>query len=158
MMALSIWRGQATTTVIVLRHAEKQVGTIEDAPLSPEGAQRAVSLAQLLGAARAVGAIEAIYISDTRRSRDTAAPLAQQLGLTPMVRDPKQADKLVREILDQHRGRVVLVVGHSNTVPDLISQLTRGRVQIAIGDYDYGQAWVVSRPSFGPAGLVQLHF
>jgi broad specificity phosphatase PhoE len=157
-MALSIWRGQATSTVIVLRHAEKQLGAIADAPLSPEGAARAQSLARLFGSARSVGSIEAIYVSDTRRARDTAAPLAQLLGLTPMVRDPKNAVALAREILGQHRGRVVLVVGHSNTVPPLLAELTDGRVQVAIGDNDYGQIWIVSRPSFGPAGLAQLHF
>lgn len=156
--AWGAWRSQATTTVIVLRHAEKQIGAIADAPLSPEGAERAESLARLFGDVRSVGNIEAIYVSDTRRSRDTAAPLARRLGLTAMVRDPRDSKALLRELLHQHRGRIVLVVGHSNTVPELIAALTEGRVQVAIGENDYGQAWVISRPSFGPAALVQLHF
>jgi phosphohistidine phosphatase SixA len=157
-MALNIWRGQATTTVIVLRHAEKQLGAIADAPLSPEGAARAESLARLFGNARSAGTIEAIYVSDTRRTRDTAAPLAQLLGLTPIARDANEVAALAHEILEQQRGRVVMVVGHSNTVPTLIAELTQGRVQVAIGDNYYGQVWIVSRPSFGPAGLAQLRF
>ncbi len=157
-MALNIWRGQATTTVIVLRHAEKQLGAIADAPLSPEGAARAESLARLFGNAKSAGTIEAIYVSDTRRARDTAAPLAQLLGLTPIARDPNEVAALAHEILKQQRGRVVMVIGHSNTAPALIAELTQGRVQVAIGDNDYGQVWIVSRPSFGLAGLAQLRF
>lgn len=158
LLAVNVWRGQATTTVIALRHAEKQLGTIADAPLSLDGERRAESLARLFSGGKAVGMIEAIYVSDTRRSRDTVKLLADQLGLTPLVRDPKDARGLANEILERHRGRVVLVVGHSNTIPPLLAALTDDRVGIAIGDNDYGQAWVVSRPTFGPASVVQLRY
>jgi 2,3-bisphosphoglycerate-dependent phosphoglycerate mutase len=158
LLSINVWRSQATSTVIMLRHAEKQLGTISDAPLSLEGERRAESLARLFGGGKAVGMIEAIYVSDTRRAKDTVKLLAEQLGLTPIVRDPADAQGLANELLERHRGRVVLVVGHSNTIPPLLAELTSGRVAIAIGENDYGQAWVVSRPSFGPASVVQLRY
>lgn len=158
LLSINVWRGQATTTVIALRHAEKQLGTIKDAPLSIEGERRAESLARLFGGGKAVGMIEAIYVSDTRRARDTVKLLAEQLGLTPIVRDPADAGGLANELVERYRGRVVLVVGHSNTIPPLLAELTGGRVAIAIGENDYGQAWVISRPSFGPASVVQLRY
>jgi broad specificity phosphatase PhoE len=154
----NLWRNQSTTTIIALRHAEKQLGTIEDPPLALEGERRALALAQMFATGKPLGTVEAIFVSDTRRARDTAAPLAARLGLTPMTRDPADVEALVGEILDQYRGRVVMVVGHSNTVPALIAELSDGRVQVAIGENDYGQLFAVSRPSYGPAGLLQMRY
>ncbi|MCS6946113.1 MAG: histidine phosphatase family protein [Steroidobacteraceae bacterium] len=157
-LLFTLWRGQMTTSIIVVRHAEKQLGTIADPPLAPEGQRRAHALADLFATGRSVGAIQAIYVSNTRRARETAAPLALRLGLTPRDRDPRGVRALAREILREHAGQVVLVVGHSNTVPPLISELTEGRFQISMSEDDYGQLYIVSRPSVGPAGLVQMRF
>src|SRR5258705_10242316 len=79
-----LWSSQTTTTVIVVRHAEKELGTIEDPPLSQAGEQRAADLARIFGDKSPTTSIDAIFVSDTRRSERTAAPLAQRLGVTPV--------------------------------------------------------------------------
>jgi broad specificity phosphatase PhoE len=107
-------RSRVPTTLIVVRHADR-AGS-EDA-LSAAGGLRAEALAHTLGAEP----LAAIYHSDTRRAQDTAAPLARVLGLTPLVRPARDTSNLVSEILAEHRGERVLVVGHSNTVPQIIA-------------------------------------
>src|SRR3954451_14013233 len=75
-----IYRSATTTTVVVLaRHAEKDVSSIQDPPLSAEGEQRAQHLAEMFGRGKGAGTIDAIYVSDARRSQQTAAPLAERL-------------------------------------------------------------------------------
>lgn len=103
------------TTVILVRHAEK--ASQEDAsPLTPAGTARAIELARVLTSAK----IDAIYTTQFRRVQDTAAPFATASGITPVVRNagsafPGYATDLAKEILTQHRGHTVLVVGHTNT-------------------------------------------
>ena len=100
------------TTVILVRHAEK--ASQEDAsPLTPAGTARANELARMLTAAK----IDAIYVTQYRRVQDTAAPFATMSALTPIVRNTgaTYASDLAKEILKDHRGQTVLVVGHSNT-------------------------------------------
>ena len=63
---------------------EKDPGTIDDPPISPEGEARAQRLAQMFGGGGS-GRIDAIYVSDDRRAQQTAAPLAERLHLTPVV-------------------------------------------------------------------------
>src|SRR5215467_3408589 len=86
LLAFFVYRSATTTTVVVLaRHAEKDLSSIQDPPLSPEGEQRAEQLARMFGRGKGVGRIDAIYVSDARRTQQTAAPLAERLGKQPVV-------------------------------------------------------------------------
>ena len=117
-VALNVWRSAATTTFIVLRHAEKQLGSIDDPPLSADGLVRANRLAELLVTARSsLGQVQAVYASDTRRAEQTATPLAQRLGVAIQRYPARDIEALIDRIRTDHAGDVVLIVGHSNTVP-----------------------------------------
>ena len=83
--AVWIWGTANSTTVIVIRHAEKESGGPVDPPLSAAGEARAALLARMFGDAKGPGRLDAIYVSPAVRSRSTAAPLAARLGLTPIV-------------------------------------------------------------------------
>lgn len=102
--------------IFLVRHAEK-AGEGQDPGLSRAGQARAVRLAETLKDA----GITAIYSSDYRRTRDTAEPLATQLGLKVMIYDPQQLGDLA-QALRKAEGRS-LVIGHSNTTPELVEQL-----------------------------------
>src|SRR5688572_9787813 len=108
------------TTVILVRHAEK-MSQDEDPPLSAAGTERAKELARVLSGVK----IDAIYTTQFKRTRDTALPLAEELGITAVVRDTGKsyATDLAKHILDTHRGQTVVVVGHSNTTIDVIKAL-----------------------------------
>lgn len=114
-----------TTTVILVRHAEQDYASDDRDPiLSAAGEARAEELVRVLREVK----IDAIYSTPLHRTRDTAKPVAQLLGLevteTPVQRPfgEYMAD-LIRE---RHAGQTVLVVSHSNTVPAIINALGGG--------------------------------
>lgn len=108
------------TTILLVRHAERDtlwLGT--DMPLSRAGERRAEELARVLGDA----GIDAIYVTGWRRNRATAEPLARALGDSLRVLHGRDfADQARR--LRAHHGETVLVIGHSDTVPQLHEALT----------------------------------
>jgi len=153
------WNSATTTTIVVLRHAEKQPGTIDDAPLTPQGEQRATRLAQMFGDADAFGRVKRIYITDTRRSQQTAAELAQRLNLKPVVVDAQTSTSdLASRLLQENRGGLALVVGHSNTVPQLVAKLAHSDKVPAIGEEEFDTLYVVTVPTIGRASVLRLKY
>jgi broad specificity phosphatase PhoE len=106
--------------VILVRHAERAAEPAGDPGLTPAGEQRAQALAQALAGLR----VNAIVTTPLRRARDTAAPLAKALGLQPQIVEARGAAHVpaVVEAVRAQTG-VVLVVGHSNTVPAILAGL-----------------------------------
>ena len=103
------------TTVILVRHAEK-AGPSGDVPLSDAGKARAIELARVLSGVH----LDAIYTTPFHRTRQTAAPVATPRHLDPIEIKPEDTAARIRK---DHLGKTVLVVGHSNTTPNLIKQL-----------------------------------
>jgi phosphohistidine phosphatase SixA len=120
----------------VMRHLEKAEGA--DPALSAPGAANAQRLAKWFEGRTKP---QAIYVSTTRRARDTAAPLAARLGLTPREYNPADTARLVAQVRAEPGS--VLVVGHSNTVPEIVAGLG-GTRPAPLADTDYGVVWVVT--------------
>lgn len=137
-------------TVIFTRHAEKAATPPKDPPLTEAGKQRAEALASML----ADSGVEAIYTSELQRTQQTAAPLAARVHVTPTVLPAKDTAALVQAIRARHSG-VFVVVGHSNTLPDIISALGGPKVEIADSQYD--NLFVLT---VGPSesSLLRLHY
>jgi broad specificity phosphatase PhoE len=113
--------GQAAapaTTIYIVRHAEK-ADTSRDPELSHAGHARANTLAHVLTDA----GLDAIFVTDTHRSRQTAAPTAAATGLGPVQYDGGDSAALAARIAADHAGQQVLVVGHSNTLDDIAAAL-----------------------------------
>jgi broad specificity phosphatase PhoE len=123
------------TTVILVRHAEK-VSTADDSPLTVEGQKRARELMRVLSGTK----IDAIYTTQFPRVQDTAAPTANALGITPVVRNtgPTYAADLAKRIRTENRGQTVLVVGHTTTTIALLKALGASEAAIlkALGTGD----------------------
>ena len=156
-LAIYAYRGVTTTTVVVVRHAEKALGTIDDPPLSPEGEQRSERLALIFGERTGAGHLDAIYVTNTRRTQQTAAPLAARLHLQPVVLTATDVAGTAAQMLKEHRGGTVLLIGHSNTLPQLVRELS-GKLIEPIPDDDYGEIYVLSVPRFGGASLVRMKY
>lgn len=96
----------------------------DDPARSPEGQQRAELLAETLASAN----VQAIITTHYRRTQETAAPLAKRLGLLPTVLPirPGPQSAHIAEVIAAVRklSGVVLVVGHSNTVADIVAGLS----------------------------------
>jgi broad specificity phosphatase PhoE len=126
----------ANGLILLVRHAERVPSAMtEDAPLTEAGKARAQKLAALL----ATAGIKTIFVTRFRRTIDTAQPLAEALHLTPTVEsDTQQLVAKLRSHLDEN----VLVVGHSDTVPDVIKAF--GGPTVTIGDDDFDGLFVLA--------------
>ncbi|MGO9933669.1 MAG: phosphoglycerate mutase family protein [Steroidobacteraceae bacterium] len=156
--AIWIWGTANSTTIVVIRHAEKEAGSQVDPQLSAAGEARAALLERMFGDPQGPGRLDAIYTSATLRSRLTAAPLAAQLRIAPVVAPADDPRGLARRVLREHSGGRVLIVGHLDTVPAIVSDLA-GRSDIpGIDEHDYGVMYIVTVPRIGHANLLRLNY
>ncbi len=149
------------TTVYLVRHAEKAAAPAADPPLTEAGTKRAEELAKKLSKA----GITTISTSQFLRTKHTAEPLAKQLGIPntmiPVKMDSMNSRQLSPEYLKQISDLVsssagnVLIVGHSNTVPELIKALG-GDIVPTIDDATYDDLFVVTVYAKGKAKVAHL--
>ncbi|MDC0708630.1 phosphoglycerate mutase family protein [Stigmatella sp. ncwal1] len=142
------------TTVWVVRHAEKVSGESKDPPLSEEGEVRAAELARRL---KGEG-VDAFFVSPTLRTKSTAEPLARASGKDILSYEPKDFKGLRERILRDFRGRTVLVVGHSNTVLEIVEALGAQRPVPALADEDYDALFRVTLPAQGAVSVKALRY
>ena len=126
----------AKGSIILVRHAERAPSTAtDDPPLTDAGKARAQRLAATLAKAE----IRSVFTTRFRRTQETARPLADLLQLTPI--EESDTVELVGK-LRAHGGETVLVVGHSDTVPDVIKAF--GGPSVTIADDAFDDLFVLS--------------
>jgi phosphohistidine phosphatase SixA len=138
-------------TVFLVRHAEK-ASTAADALLSPAGQQRAECLANTLKDA----GIKQIFVSEVKRTQQTAEPLAKLLKITPTSVPARDTATLLRDITYSGTGNV-LVVGHSDTLPVVIARLKAGSIK-PIGDDEYDRLFVINLLEGSATPVATLHY
>ena len=120
-----------------------------DPDLSEAGRARAESLATVLKDA----GISIIFATELKRTQQTASPLSKSLHLDPVVIPANDSATLIARLRSTPAN--ALVVGHGNTIPDLIKKL--GITEpINIAENDYDNLFVVvlyDRPR-----LIRLHY
>jgi broad specificity phosphatase PhoE len=154
------FESQATTTIIFVRHAERALEPADNPGLNAAGKRRAAELARQLVDADVVAGIDAIYSTDYRRTLETAQAVADahdSLEVTCCY-DPDDNEAVLAEILKTHKGKIILVVGHSNTVPTLIADLGASKKVPPIGHSEYDNIYIVSIPWFGKTKTIRLRF
>ena len=129
----------AVTTFFLIRHAEKDRSNPEDADpeLNQRGLGRAMHWAEILSDVD----LDAIYSTDYARTSMTAAPTAVKQDITVQYYDPGQWDAAAFKL--ENKGKNVLVVGHSNTTPDLTNRLLGETRFPAMEDTDNGSLFIV---------------
>lgn len=125
----------AGAQVYVTRHYDTPAGE-RDPALTATGTARAAALARWFRGKR----LKAIFVTDYLRTRATAAPLANARKLDPIVYNPTNTPALVARVRAT-RGPV-LIVGHSNTVPDIVAALG-GERPAPLAHEDFGDLWTV---------------
>jgi len=157
--AFIYWNSATTTTVVLVRHAEKELSAISDAPLSPEGEKRATRLAQMFGDNEMFGRVQKIYVTNTRRTQQTAAALEQRLNIPGEVVDAKTGSGvLARRVLRENHGAIALVIGHSNTVPEIVAALSGLKDVPPIGEEEFDTLYVVTVPTIGKASVLRMKY
>ena len=149
---------QATTTIIFVRHAEQTMVPADDPPLSEAGQRRVRELTRQLVDADVVAGIDAIYSTPLKRSEETVRPLADALNLPISNYDPADTEQVLETILKTHKGKIILVVGHSNTVPELIANLGASKKVPVIARGEFDNIYVVSIPWFGKTKTIRLRY
>jgi broad specificity phosphatase PhoE len=151
-------------TVYLVRHAERADEPRQDPPLTEKGTLRSQELARVLRNAN----IKAIFTSQFSRTKLTAEPVAKQANVAltsislsvnpsnPRLISEQSTAEVANKILER-AGESVLVVGHSNSIPDLIKMLG-GDVAPAIDDKKFDDLFVVTVYAKGKAKVAHVKY
>jgi broad specificity phosphatase PhoE len=145
---------QAQLAVILVRHAEFQGEPLTpqtELPLTKAGEARAKRLDAMLKNA----GIAQIYVTEYVRSAKTAEPLARRIGRKPIVVPRTEVASLVGKLRATHPQQRVLVVGHNDTLPDILSGLGHPK-HIKLTPSDYGNVFIVVPNGKGPPAVMRL--
>lgn len=128
---------QETTTIYLIRHAEKADAS-PDTELSEEGKARAQKWKAYFNNKN----IAAIYSTPYKRTTATAEPLAtaNKLAITPY----NSSELDLKAIGDKHAGKSILIVGHSNTIPKSINKLLAENKYPDIDESEFGYVYIVT--------------
>jgi 2,3-bisphosphoglycerate-dependent phosphoglycerate mutase len=126
-----------TTTIFLIRHANK-VDNSKNPDLSKEGLERAEHWKTIL----AQVPIKAVYSTDFLRTVQTATPTAASKNLEIIKYDPKTLD--LEQLKKEHKGQAILIVGHSNTTPDLVNKIINQKVYAPIDDTVFGNLYLIT--------------
>ena len=126
-----------TTTIYFIRHAEK-ADSSKDPVLSEAGMKRANHWNDVFSAVN----FDAVYSTNYNRTQQTANPTAKKNKVIIKLYDPKTID--IEKIKKDHLGQTILIVGHSNTTPDLVNKLIRQNVYDAIDETTFGNLYIVT--------------
>ncbi len=152
------FESQATTTLIFVRHAEQTDHEADDPSLSEAGRRRVAELTRQLVDADVVAGIDAIYSTPLKRSLETAQPMADRLNLTIHSYDAADTEAVLATILKAHKGKIVLVVGHSNTVPVMIANLGASKKVPPIAQQEFDNIYIITIPWFGKTKTIRLRY
>ncbi|GJM34529.1 MAG: hypothetical protein DHS20C18_35300 [Saprospiraceae bacterium] len=141
------------TTFILLRHAETS-GAGSNPNLSTEGVERTAELVRLLKNV----SLDAVFSTNYNRTRQTAQPVADDLGLTVDIYDGFTLNPLIDGALVDYHGSAVLVVGHSNTTQDLLNILTGENTFPEIPETQYDNLYLVTVFEKGRSEVVHLKY
>lgn len=150
-LVLTDYIHDTAVTFIVLRHAETTGGGTNPV-LSAAGLARADALRDML----ANVPLAAVFASNFNRTRQTAQPCADAQSLPVTIYDPLNQEPLVDDWLGAYRGKSVLVVGHSNTVPTLLNLFLQQNQYPTLPDTEYDNLFIATVAEKGRATI--LHF
>lgn len=128
-------------TVILLRHAEKDISEEADTAnpeLSAEGQLRAEKLVGIINKYQP----DAIYSTDYIRTRATVRPLARKRRMLTQIYDPRKLNEMNALILSGKIKRLV-VVGHNNTTPALANLLVKEEKYKKLAETEYDKIWIL---------------
>jgi broad specificity phosphatase PhoE len=139
----------AAPVIFIVRHAEKATAGADDPDLSVAGQKRADALARILKDSQ----ITAVFVTEFKRTRETAAPTAKAAHVVPTAVSANDTAALLGKLRALNGN--ALVVGHGNTIPNLMKALGM-EMPITIPDDDYTEIFVVSLDD--PSQMLRLHY
>lgn len=132
------------TTYYIVRHAEKATAApnmSSDVPLTDKGKDRANKLRDLLKDKK----IGYIYSTQTIRTTSTAKPLSEAINIPIEIYNPRDTSNTFINQLKAIQNKNVLVVGHSNTVDDIVNKLTGRQLLSDLPDSSFNNLFIVKK-------------
>jgi broad specificity phosphatase PhoE len=148
-LLLLVTAANAAPVIFIVRHAEKASTGGNDPDLSPQGQKRADALAHILKDSQATF----VFVTEFKRTQETAAPTARAARVKPMVIPANDTGALVEKLRALNGN--ALVVGHGNTIPDLLKALGI-TTPVSIPDDDYTEVFAVLMGN--PPQMLRLHY
>ena len=143
-LCLILFTSCSRNTYYIVRHAEKAAANANmssDVPLSAEGEQRAQNLKTLLQDK----SFAAIFSTPYIRTKSTAKPLSDAKGIPVQLYSPKDTvDQFIARVKAIQKGDVLLV-GHSNTVDDLVNKMMGQSLLTDLAETEYSNLFLIKR-------------
>ena len=143
----------SSASVFVVRHAEKADPSDPDTPLSEAGEARALALASVL---KGKG-VKAVYATEFKRTQQTAKPTAQAADVDVVVITNAERTSLIERARAVSMGSALLIVGHSNTVPEIVRELSGEEVD-GISENEFDNLYEVVFEADGRKHLVRSKY
>ena len=152
------FESQATTTIIFVRHAEKDLTVSDNPGLTEAGERRVFELTRQLQDADVVAGIDAIYSTSFKRNIETVRPLSEALNLQIHEYNKNEYEEVLDQILQNYKGKIILVAAHSDTLSGLMAELGASKSVPEIADNEYDNIYIVSIPWFGKTKTIRLRY
>ncbi|MEX0608316.1 MAG: phosphoglycerate mutase family protein [Balneolaceae bacterium] len=151
--ARSVYAQQAnstsdSTTIILVRHAEKLDDGTNNPHLSEDGLLRAERLKEILYGNYP---IKAVFSTKYHRTQETATPIATALEHEILVYDLSNPSEFLQSVIENYASQTVLIVGHSNTTSYFANILLGQQKYEKIDEADFGNIYVVKAVGLGKA-------
>jgi phosphohistidine phosphatase SixA len=140
-------------TIFVVRHAEK-ASAERDTALSDAGLRRADCLAKTLREAQ----IKSAFVTEFKRTQQTAEPEAKQAGITATVVPAAETAQTITLAKKAAASGNILIVGHSNTVPQIVQSLAGESKPNPMADSEYDRLSIIQFGADGKPQLTILHY
>jgi len=124
------------------------------------GRRRAAELARQLVDADVVPGkgVDAVFSTSYRRTVETAKAVADALDLPVLTYDAADTEAFIEAIVKEYKGKIILVVGHSNTVPEMIGNMGASKNVAPIEENEYDNIFLVTIPWFGKTKTIRLRY
>jgi len=136
-LSMNLIYSQETTTMYLIRHAEKADATA-DPDLSEAGKARAKQWANWLADKN----IAVIYSTPYKRTQQTAQPLAQMFQQQIITYNPSEVD--LKAMAAKHKGQSIVIVGHSNTIPLYVNRLIKNNQYPDFDEDEFGNIFIIT--------------
>lgn len=139
--------------VVLVRHAEMEPDGTKDPHLSAVGRQRAELLAQMMESTR----ITHVFTSEYQRTKETGAVVASWIGVPAKALPAREPDALLATVRALPSTAKVLIVGHSNTVPELAEALGGTEIEL-IPEDDFSRLIGIRYQAGSPVRTVNMRY
>lgn len=142
------------STLFLIRHAEKENNGQTNPPLSINGKVQAKVIDSLFANVK----LAAILSTSFERNMETARPIAESKKIPITNYNPGENDPILDYALKFEKGKKFLIIGHSNTIPELVLNLVPNSTPFTIAEDEYDGLYVITSDGLGSSKVYALKY